>query len=139
VLLAAAPGEMFPQAQFSLRDAGGVEAQSHFFLGATNDFLGYMAPTRSYPQVAAEGLTYLGGCPEDAAHRGLGTPHDGACTDHFILTASPLIGDHAHCAIVDAVERIGMRAGAGARPDGCAVLTAGDDVGAPAEAPGTGG
>jgi hypothetical protein len=139
VLIAAAPGEMFPQAQFQLRDQGGVEAQSHFFLGATNDFLGYMAPTQSYPQIAREGVTYLGGCPEDALHRRLGTPHDDACTDHFILAASPLVGDHAHCAIVDAAERIGLRAGAGARPDGCEALTVGDDVAAPAESPGTRG
>lgn len=92
VFLAAAPGEMFPQAQFGFRGPDGVAAQAHFFLGAANDFLGYMAPTDSFPQVTSEGTTYLGGCPEDHVHRSLGTPHDDACTDHFILMATPVRG-----------------------------------------------
>lgn len=142
-----APGEEFPNAQQQLRDAGGVAgAQMHFFLGATNDFLGYMGPASSYDQVVAQGATYFFCPPGEFEQNGraalspITSPtgyeagrlmDEGSCPDHFILMSSPQMGDHVACSIQKAGARIGFTAGA--LPPICQVLTASDDFLAPSQ------
>lgn len=164
VFFATAPGEEFPNAQACLRDGcadgtgmpgriigGGTgEPQMHFFLGATNDFLGYMGPTLGYDQVVAQGALYLAGCPipggdgevaiRDALNPltqplgydagRLGDPS--SCPDHFILMSSPSIGDHVNCAIQTAAQEIGF--GIEDATPACVLLSATDDLLAPGEA-----
>jgi hypothetical protein len=128
VFVAVAPGEVFPRVNRLLRE--GVEAQDHFFLGAANDFLGYMTEgEESYLQTLREGATFLAGCPEEALIGG-----DPACPDHWTLMVSPTIGTHVMCTVQDAADTVGLRTGR--RDDRCAALTALDGVGAPPEAPG---
>jgi hypothetical protein len=128
LFVAVAPGEVFPRVNRMLRES--VEAQDHFFLGAANDFLGYMTESEeSYLQTLQEGATYLPGCPEEELVGG-----DPACPDHWTLMVSPTIGTHVMCTIQDAADTIGLTTGA--RNDRCAALTALDGVGAPPEAPG---
>lgn len=134
VFMSTFPGEPFPQLSDAVRDTV-AGPQAHFLLGAANDFLGYMvADDASYQQTLEEGLTYLPGCPEEAAYSGLGVDHDGACPDHWTLMVSPTIGRHLVCTIQDAAERIGFEVTS--RADECALLTATDGQGAPAEHPG---
>ena len=155
-----APGEEFPNAQKCLRDgcdetegmpgivgAGAEQAapQMHFFLGATNDFLGYMGPASSYDQVAAQGSTYFFCPPGDFERNGRETVHpvtgplgydagrlfdERSCPDHFILMASPGIGDHVNCAIQDAAVDLGF--GIEGQTPACAALTASDEKATPA-------
>jgi hypothetical protein len=137
-----APGEQFPNSQQTLRDEGGVRGpELHFFLGVTNDFVGYMAPALTYDQVTAQGLTYLGGCPENAGSgqlRELVTPvlgplgyesgrlfDEGSCPDHWILMASATIGDHVTCALAEMGAQVGFE---GAPEPFCAALTATDQT-----------
>ena len=137
VFLGSSPGEPFPEVQQYLRDEEGVwGARAHFHLGAANDFLGYMLrPVDHYPQVFAEGATYLGGCPEEAIYEGFGLEYDGACPDHWTLMVSPTIGTHVACTIQAAAVGLGFSA---IREDeACDGLTAADGVGAPAERPGS--
>jgi hypothetical protein len=145
-----APGEEFPNAQQQLRDAGGVGgAQMHFFLGATNDFLGYMGPASSYDQVVAQGATYFFCPPGEFESNGrdvlspITSPlgyeagrlmDEGSCPDHFVLMSSPHIGDHVACSIQKASARIGFTAGE--LPPQCQLLTATDDVLSPSQSVG---
>jgi hypothetical protein len=130
--LATAPGEAFPRMNDILRAPGFVGAREHFFIGAANDFLGYMTDgADSYQQSAQEGLFYLGGCPEEAFYEGAQLPYDGACPDHWTLMVSPTMGTHALCTIHEAAATVGFAIGA--ERSGCAALTAGDGVGGPAE------
>ena len=126
------PGEPFPQIQFYLRDERGITgAREHLHLGAANDFLGYMAPVDAYPQVAKEGLAFLGGCPEEQLFEATGVAYDGACPDHWTLMVSPTIGTHVACTIQDAGEELGFTVGQ--RAQECAAATAADGQGAPSE------
>ena len=127
------PGEPFPQIQFYLREERGITgAREHLHLGAANDFLGYMVrPLDAYPQVAKDGITYLGGCPEDMILGVIPLDLAGACTDHWTLMVSPTIGTHVACTIQDAGEALGFTASNRARE--CPAITAGDGRGAPAE------
>lgn len=132
VFMAFAPGEVFPKVNRLLRES--VQAQDHFFLGAANDFLGYMVDgEQEYLQTLMEGAAFLAGCPEQAVI-GEGT---GGCPDHWTLMVSPTIGTHVLCTVQDAAETIGL--GVGERNPRCPVLTALDGVGAPPEAAGTDG
>ncbi len=132
VFVALAPGEAFPRMNDILRSPGFIEAKDHFFIGAANDFLGYMTDgLDSYQQSAQEGLFYLGGCPEEAFYEGAELPYDGACPDHWTLMVSPTMGTHALCTIHAAAATVGFVTGP--ERDGCAALTAGDGVGGPAE------
>ena len=136
VLVATAPGESFPELQGYLRDQGGVTGpQAYFFLGASNDFLGYMLhPLDHYPQVASEGAFYLAGCPEEEVLSQSPIPYDGACPDHWTLMVSPTIGTHVVCTIQSAA--VSLRFRAGTTDPACPALTATDGLGGPAEAPG---
>lgn len=135
-----APGEQFPNSQQVLRDQAGVRGPKlHFFLGVTNDFIGYMAPSDTYDQVTAQGLTYLGGCPEnqgsgqlrDSLNPLLGPLNyeagrlfdEGSCPDHWILMASATVGDHVTCALAEMADDVGFE---GAPPGFCPALTATD-------------
>ncbi len=133
VFLGSSPGEPFPEVQQYLREEQGVTgARAHFHLGAANDFLGYMLrPVDHYPQVFAEGATYLGGCPEEAIYERMGIEYDGACPDHWTLMVSPTIGTHVSCTIQAAAASLGFRKGR--EDEACAALVAADGVGAPAE------
>ena len=134
VFIGSSPGEPFPEIQQYLRDEGAVTAGHHFHLGGANDFLGYMLrPVDHYPQVFTEGAMYLGGCPEEQLWEFTGMAYDGACPDHWTLMVSPTIGEHVACTIQAAAVSLGFAAGITDRE--CAVLTAGDGVGAPAEQP----
>jgi hypothetical protein len=132
VFLATAPGEAFPRMNDILRAPGFIDAREHFFIGAANDFLGYMTDgLDSYQQSAQEGLFYLGGCPEEQLYEGFEQPYDGACPDHWSLMVSPTMGTHALCTIHEAAATVGFTIG---EPrDGCAALTAGDGVAGPTE------
>lgn len=151
-----APGEEFPNAQKCLRDgcdvtegmpgviaAGTDQAapQMHFFLGATNDFLGYMGPAATYDQVVAQGATYFFCPPGDFERNGRETTHpvtgpagydsgrlfdEGSCPDHFVLMSSPTIGDHVNCSIQNAAQELGF--GVEGRTPACDVLTGSDEV-----------
>jgi len=134
VFIGFSPGEPFPQLQWYLREDGGVTgARTHFHLGATNDFLGYMVrPLDHYPQTAVEGVGYLLGCPEEEVLARAGVPFDDACTDHWTLMVSPTIGSHVVCTIQDAALRLGFSSRQ--RDPACAGLTRADGVSAPAEA-----
>ena len=127
------PGEPFPQIQFYLREEKGITgAREHLHLGAANDFLGYMVrPLEAYPEVAKDGVTYLGGCPEDLILGVLPIDAAGSCTDHWTLMVSPTIGSHVACTIQDAGEALGFTAANRARE--CDAVTATDGRGAPAE------
>jgi hypothetical protein len=159
VFFATAPGEEFPNAQKCLRDgcvtgegmsgkvvagADGAAPQMHFFLGATNDFLGYMGPAAAYDQVVAQGATYFFCPPGDFERQGRETLNpvtqnagyeagrlfdEGSCPDHFILMSSPTIGDHVNCAIQNAAMAVGF--GLEGRDPACDALTAADQLGAP--------
>jgi hypothetical protein len=159
VFFATAPGEEFPNAQKCLRDgcvtgegmsgkviagADGAAPQMHFFLGATNDFLGYMGPAAAYDQVAAQGATYFFCPPGNFERQGRDTLNpvtqnagyeagrlfdEGSCPDHFILMSSPTIGDHVNCAIQNAALAVGF--GIAGRDPACDALTAADQLGAP--------
>lgn len=127
VFLAVAPGEAFPTINDTLRSRNFIGAQAHFFLGASNDFLGYMTDGReSYEQVVQEGLGYLAGCPEGAL-----VSKDDACPDHFTLMVSPTMGTHVLCTIHAAAGTIGFTLGP--RRDNCRELTALDGIGGPTE------
>jgi hypothetical protein len=129
LFVAVAPGEVFPRVNRILRET--VEAQDHFFLGAANDFLGYMTESEeSYLQTLQEGATFLAGCPEEELIGG-----DPACPDHWTLMVSPTIGEHVLCTVQEAAQVLGLAAQPGER---CPVLTALDGVAAPPEEPGTG-
>jgi hypothetical protein len=134
VFIGFSPGEPFPQLQWYLREDGGVTgARTHFHLGATNDFLGYMVrPLDHYPQTAVEGVGYLLGCPEEEVLAGAGIPFDDACTDHWTLMVSPTIGSHVVCTIQDAALDLGFTSRQ--RDPACDGLTRLDGVAAPAEA-----
>lgn len=142
VFFATAPGEEFPNAQLHLRDNKGVSnAQMHFFLGATNDFLGYMGPAEGYDQVVAQGATYFF-CPPGELESGardavspvtnpLGYEagrlfDEKSCPDHFILMTSPTIGDHVLCSVQRAAARIGFTTGD--ENPACALMTASDSL-----------
>lgn len=159
VYFSTAPGEEFPNAQKCLRDGceigegmpgrvgpglDGVAPQMYFFMGATNDFLGYMGPAAGYDQVTAQGSMYFFCPPGDferqarefldpatsTAGYDAGRLFDeGSCPDHFILMASPTIGDHVNCAIQNAAEGIGF--GIEDPDPSCIAMTALDDIGAP--------
>jgi hypothetical protein len=136
VFISTFPGEPFPQLQDAFRD-GGVEASEHFLLGGANDFLGYMvANDEQYQQSFEEGLTFLGGCPEEAVTHQLPGEHDGACPDHWTLMVSPTMGSHGVCTIQDAADRLGFSTGL--RDERCEILTLRDGQNAPAEHPGSG-
>jgi hypothetical protein len=140
IFFGVAPGEQFPNSQQQLRDEGGVVGPSHhFFLGVTNDFIGYMAPTTTYDQVTAQGLTFLAGCPENnlndvgttllrpplaAIGYEAGRLFDPTCPDHWILMASATVGDHVTCSVAALAEDVGFTTGA--LDESCAVLTATD-------------
>ena len=129
VFVATAPGEVFPRINDLLR-GGGVEAQDHFFLGAANDFLGYMTDgAESYAQVLQEGAGYLAGCPEEALIGG-----DPACPDHWTLMVSPTMGTHVLCTMQNAAATLGFATGP--RDSRCTDLTLLDGVAPPAEHPG---
>ena len=129
VFVALAPGEVFPKVNRNLRES--VVAQDHFFLGAANDFLGYMVDGEdAYAQTLQEGATFLAGCPEEELVGG-----DPACPDHWTLMVSPTIGTHVQCTAQDAAARLGLEVTT--RSSRCAQLTALDGLAAPAEAPGT--
>ena len=131
LFVALAPGEVFPKVNRLLRES--VQAQDHFFLGATNDFLGYMVDGEAeYWQTLMEGATFLAGCPEEELVGG-----DPACPDHWTLMVSPTIGTHVLCTIQDSAQEIGLATG-GERNPRCPALTALDGLAAPAEAPGKG-
>ena len=148
LLFVTAPGEEFPNSMRDLREEGGVRGyQTLFYLGVTNDFIGYMGPLEGYDHVTASGALFLGGCPEDFANDPLreatqplseaaiyntGRLFDNTCPDHFVLMASPTVGDHVTCSIQDAAAEIGFATSA-AHPY-CAALTATDNVGAPVQA-----
>lgn len=113
VFIATAPGEAFPKINDRLRSgasgSGGVEAQDHFFFGATNDFLGYMSDgVAEYQQVATEGTT-----------------------GHFTLMVSPTMGTHVLCTAQNAAAKLGF--GVGPRDQMCPLLTAADGRGDPDE------
>jgi hypothetical protein len=159
VFFATAPGEEFPNAQKCLRDgcvagegmsgkivagADGAAPQMYFFLGATNDFLGYMGPAATYDQVVAQGATYFFCPPGDFERQGRDALNpitqnagyeagrlfdEGSCPDHFILMSSPTIGDHVNCAIQNAAMGVGF--GIAGRDPACDALTAADQLGAP--------
>lgn len=130
VFVALAPGEVFPKVNRNLRES--ITAQDHFFLGAANDFLGYMVDGEdAYLQTLQEGATFLAGCPEEELIGG-----DPACPDHWTLMVSPTIGTHVQCTAQDAAEQLGMTVSK--RNSRCGELTALDGVAAPAEAPGAG-
>ncbi|HWG93970.1 MAG TPA: hypothetical protein VNU66_07085 [Mycobacteriales bacterium] len=130
LFVAVAPGEVFPRVNRLLRES--VEAQDHLFLGAANDFLGYMTESEeSYLQTLQEGATFLAGCPEEALIGG-----DPACPDHWTLMVSPTIGAHVLCTVQEAAAALGMPAAPGSR---CPALTALDGVAAPPEEPGKDG
>jgi hypothetical protein len=133
VFFGMSPGEPFPEIQQYLREDGGVTgARVHFHLGATNDFLGYMArPADHYPQVLQEGAGYLLGCPEEEIFVRTGLPYDDACTDHWTLMVSPTIGTHVACTIQDAAGSLGFTRGR--RDPACLAATAGDGLAAPPE------
>ena len=138
VFMALAPGEAFPRMNDILRAPGFIQARDHFFIGAANDFLGYMTDgLDSYQQSATEGLFYLGGCPEEQFYEGAELPYDGACPDHWTLMVSPTMGTHALCTIHAAAATVGFVTAP--ERDGCAALTATDGVGGPVEFAGTGG
>ena len=138
-----APGEQFPNAMQRIREEGGVQGPAmHFYLGVTNDFVGYMAPTASYDQVAAQGAFYLAGCPEDrsadqfrdllAFLETIGYDSerlfdDGSCPDHFVLMASPTLGDHVTCSVQAMAGEIGFTVGL--QESNCPALTASDRPG----------
>jgi hypothetical protein len=132
VFIAVAPGETFPEVQFYLRDEQGVrEARTHFHLGASNDFLGYMVrPVSTYAKVFREGAFFLGGCPEEELMSYTPMPKDG-CTDHWTLMVSPTIGTHVSCTIQNAAGTLGFAVGT--RDPACPALTATDGIGGPAE------
>lgn len=140
LFIGTAPGEQFPNSQQTLRDEGAIQGpRLHFFLGVTNDFIGYMAPVASYDQVTAQGLTYLGGCPENSGSaqlRELAAPilgplgyesgrlfDEGSCPDHWILMASATVGDHVTCSLAEMSATLGFTA---APPAYCAALTISD-------------
>lgn len=159
VFFATAPGEEFPNAQKCLRDGcdqlegmpgkvvigtSGITPRMHFFLGATNDFLGYMGPAATYDQVAAQGATYFFCPPGDMERQGRDTLNpitspagyeagrlfdEGSCPDHFVLMSSPVIGDHVNCTIQNAAKALGFGVEDGT--PACAALTAADELGAP--------
>lgn len=159
LFFATAPGEEFPNAQQCLRDgcgigegmsgkvvagADGAAPQMHFFLGATNDFLGYMGPASTYDQVAAQGAFYFSCPPGDMERQGRETLDpitsqagydagrlfdERSCPDHFILMSSPTIGDHVNCAIQNAAQSVGFGI-EGADPT-CVALTVADSRVAP--------
>jgi hypothetical protein len=133
VFLGLSPGEPFPQIQRYLRDEGGITgAGTHFHLGATNDFLGYMVrPIEDYPQVFQEGAGYLIGYPEEEVFSRTAIPYDEACTDHWTLMVSPTIGSHVACTIQEAGLALGFEAGT--RDPACDGLTRADGAGAPPE------
>ena len=138
-----APGEEFPNAMQRMREEGGVAGpQMHFFLGTTNDFIGYMGPANGYAQIAAQGTFYLAGCPEDqgsdpfrdflAGLERLGYDPErvfdsGSCPDHFILMTSPTIGDHVTCSIQAMAGELGFVVGT--EDQNCPVYTATDRPG----------
>ena len=137
VFMALAPGEAFPRMNDILRAPGFIDAKDHFFIGAANDFLGYMTDgLDSYQQSATEGFFYLGGCPEEQFYDGAEQSYDGACPDHWTLMVSPTMGTHALCTIHAAAATLGFTTGP--EREGCAALTAGDGVGGPVEFAGTG-
>ena len=154
-----APGEEFPNAQQCLRDgcaidegrsgkvvagADGAAPQMHFFLGATNDFLGYMGPATAYDQVLAQGAFYFSCPPGDFERQARETVDpvtgevgydagrlfdESSCPDHFVFMPSPTIGDHVNCAIQNAAQGVGFGI-EGADPI-CVGLTAADSTVAP--------
>jgi hypothetical protein len=137
LFFATAPGESFPELQAYLREEGGVTGpRIHFYLGAANDFLGYMLrPVDHYPQVAGEGALFLAGCPEQEFLAGAGVAYDDACTDHWTLMVSPTIGTHVSCTVQDAA--VALRFTRGTTDRACEALTAADGAGGPAERAGS--
>jgi hypothetical protein len=132
VFLSTVPGEAFPHLQSRFRDT--VEgAQSHFIIGAANDFLGYMTETpESYLQAMQKGTLFLAGCPDSALREAAGL--ESGCNDHWTLQVSPVMGQHVICTVQDAAERMGFTVTE--RSGDCPFLTALDGAAAPAEHPG---
>lgn len=147
VFISTFPGEPFPQLHYALRDCdtrpsgaedadcGGITgARVNFLFGGANDFLGYMLYTiEQYQQSFQEGAFYLGGCPEEAILEGAGQDIDGACPDHWALMVSPTIGRHIVCSVQNAAAELGF--GVNSTIQECALLTALDNIAAPAEYP----
>jgi len=108
VFVGSAPGEMFPEAYARLyADDGVTGPQVHFFLGGTNDFLGYMTYDHdTQVQITRGGATYLAGCPERDVLAAADA--DTECNDHWTLQVSPTIGRNVTCHLARGGEEVGF-------------------------------